>query len=185
VLSMLKNNPETRDIPVIVCSILEEEEKGFSLGASDYLVKPILEEDLINSLSRLIGDEAIKDVLVIDDNPQDRQLIEKILRQKNFNPILADGGRSGWELITSKKRPQAVVLDLFMPDMDGFSILEKMRTTAALTDIPVIVVSGAELTPDQQKQLNEFGKNLLKKGSLSENDLLAQLDKSLKRIKPI
>jgi CheY-like chemotaxis protein/two-component sensor histidine kinase len=182
VLADLKNDPETRDIPVVVCSILEEEEKGFSLGAADYLVKPILEEDLLNALSRLNGDENIHDVLVIDDDPKDLRLIEKILKQAQYNPILAQGGRSGWDVITNSP-PQAVILDLFMPDLDGFTFLEKMRTNPQLNDIPVIVISGADLTPEQHLQLSEFGQSLLQKGSLNENELLQQLDKALKRIK--
>jgi signal transduction histidine kinase/CheY-like chemotaxis protein len=182
VLAELKNDPDTRDIPIIVCSILEEDEKGFSLGASDYLVKPILEEDLLNALDRLNAGNDIHDVLVIDDDEEDSRLIERILRQGQYNPILAHGGNQGWEIL-SNKPPQAVILDLFMPDMDGFTILEKLRTTTGLCDIPVIVVSGAELTGEQQKQLGEFGQNLLSKGSLSEHELLSSLDKVLKRIK--
>jgi CheY-like chemotaxis protein/two-component sensor histidine kinase len=182
VLAELKNDPETRDIPIIVCSILEEDEKGFSLGASDYLVKPILEEDLLNALDRLNGGNDIHDVLVIDDDEEDSRLIERILQQGLYNPILAHGGPQGWEILSTKP-PQAVILDLFMPDMDGFTILEKLRTTPELSDIPVIVVSGAELTGEQQKQLAEFGQNLLRKGSMSENELLSSLDKALKRIK--
>jgi len=182
VLQELKNDPVTRDIPIIVCSILEEDEKGFSLGASDYLVKPILEEDLLNALDRLNGANDIHDVLVIDDDEEDARLIERILQQGQYNPILAYGGPQGWEILTTKP-PQAVILDLFMPDMDGFTILEKLRTTPGLSDIPAIVVSGAELTSEQQKQLAEFGQNLLSKGSLSEHELLSSLDKALKRIK--
>ncbi len=182
VLAELKNDPTTRDIPIIVCSILEEDEKGFSLGASDYLVKPILEEDLLNALDRLNGEGDIHDVLVIDDDDIDLRLIERILQQGQYNPILAHGGPQGWEALTNKA-PQAVILDIFMPDMDGFTILEKLRTTPELSDIPVIVVSGVELTSEQQKQLAEFGQNLLRKGSLSEQELLSSLDKALKRIK--
>jgi len=182
VLQELKNDPGTRDIPIIVCSILEEDEKGFSMGASDYLVKPILEEDLLNALDRLNGADDIHDVLVIDDDEEDSRLMERILQQGQYNPVLAHGGPQGWEIL-SNKPPQAVILDLFMPDLDGFTILEKLRTTPGLCDIPVIVVSGAELTGDQQKQLAEFGQNLLRKGSLSEHELLSSLDKALKRIK--
>ena len=182
VLAELKNDPVTRDIPIIVCSILEEDEKGFSLGASDYLVKPILEEDLLNALDRLNAGEDIHDVLIIDDDEEDSRLIQRILQQGQYNPILAHGGPEGWEIL-SNKPPQAVILDLFMPDLDGFTILEKLRTTHELRDIPVIVVSGAELTSEQQKQLAEFGQNLLRKGSLSESELLSSLDKALKRIK--
>jgi len=182
VLADLKNNPDTRDIPIIVCSILEEDEKGFSLGASDYLVKPILEEDLLNALDRLNASNDIHDVLVIDDDNEDLRLMERILQQGQYNPILAHGGPQGWEILSGKP-PHAVILDLFMPDMDGFAILEKLRSTSELRDIPVIVVSGAELTKEQQKQLSDFGQDLLRKGSLSEHELLSSLDKALKRIK--
>jgi signal transduction histidine kinase/CheY-like chemotaxis protein len=182
VLSELKNNPDTRDIPVIVCSILEEDEKGFSLGASDYLVKPILEEDLLKSISRLNGAGDIHDVLVIDDDEKDLRLMESILKQGAYAPMLAQGGKQGWESLMNQL-PQAVILDLFMPDMDGFTILEKLRTDPRLSDIPVIVVSGADLTSEQQNQLANFGQSILHKGTLSEHELLSSLEKALKRIK--
>jgi signal transduction histidine kinase/DNA-binding response OmpR family regulator len=182
VLAELKKDPDTHPIPIIVCSILDEGEKGFSLGASDYLVKPILEEDLLNALERLDGFGDIQDVLVIDDNANDLHLMEKILQQGQYNPILAHGGPQGWEILSSKA-PHAVILDLFMPDLDGFAILEKLRTTPELIDIPVIVVSGIELTAEHQNQLKDFGQNLIQKGSLSEHELLTSLDKALKRIK--
>jgi PAS domain S-box-containing protein len=86
VLAELKNDIETRDIPVIVCSILEEEAKGFSLGATDYLVKPILEDDLLNALGRLNSENNIHTILVIDDDPKDLRLVTKInaLKRGNF-----------------------------------------------------------------------------------------------------
>ncbi len=182
VLAELKKDPATRDIPVIVCSILEEDEKGFSLGASDYLVKPILEEELLKALGRLNGNGDIHDVLVIDDDEEDLRLLEKILKQGMYNPILAQGGVQGWEML-SNKAPQAVILDLFMPGLDGFTILEKLRTDPNLNDIPVIVVSGADLTAEQQNQLADFGQSLLQKGTLSATALLSSLDKALNRIK--
>lgn len=184
VLTELKNHPETRDIPVIICSILEEEEKGFSLGAADYLVKPILEEDLLKALSRLNGQGDIHSVLVIDDDPEDLRLIEKLLSQtKQYKPILCQGGQAGWEEI-ERQKPDAVILDLFMPDLNGFAILEKMRSNPNLMDIPVIVISGADLTPEQHQMLSAFGQNLLQKGILNEQELLTRLERALQRIKP-
>jgi CheY-like chemotaxis protein len=118
---------------------------------------------------------------VIDENEKDLQLMERILRQGQYVPILARGGHRGWEIL-AEKPPHAVILDLFMPDLDGFSILEKLRTSPELDDIPVIVVTGVELTNEQQEQLASFGQSLLQKGSLSEQELLASLDKALKRI---
>src|SRR5690606_36285837 len=142
VLSDLKSDPATRDYPVIVCSIIEQSDKGFSLGAADYLVKPILEDDLVGALERLNKDGTVHDVLVIDDDPNDLRLIGKILsRYDRYRPVLAEGGRKGWETILRNK-PHAVILDLFMPEMDGFTILEKMREDPALREIPVLIVSG-------------------------------------------
>ncbi|MFO3795832.1 MAG: response regulator, partial [Anaerolineales bacterium] len=182
VLTDLKSNPETRAIPVIICSIVEDQEKGFSMGAADYLVKPILEEDLIRALDRLNADGSIHDVLIIDDNANDLRLLEKTLREGgHYRPILAEGGEKGWNMLL-QHRPHAVILDLFMPDLDGFTLLERMRTSAELRDIPVIVVSGVELTPEQQKQLQEFGQRLLQKGAISETELFSALERALRRV---
>ncbi len=182
VLKDLKTDPEARDVPVIICSILEEEDRGFNLGAADYLVKPILEDDLLNALNRLNVDGAIREVLVIDDNPVDLRLIGKILNDHgHFKPILAEGGKEGWQALSAQP-PHAVIVDLFMPGMDGFTILEKMRTSPILRDIPAIVVSGADLKPEQKKQLDDFGQQLIHKGPSTEEELLQSLDRALKRL---
>ena len=182
VLNDLKTDVETRDIPVIVCSIVEEQERGFSLGAADYLLKPILEDDLLNALDRLNQDGSIRTVLIVDDNPSDLRLMEKILQEHGrYKSILAESGQKGWEIILSRE-PHAVILDLFMPEMDGFTILEKMRNDPKLRDMPVIVVSGVDLSAEQQQQLKEFGQRLLTKGALNESDLLNTVERALKRI---
>ena len=182
VISDLKKDTATHEYPVIICSIVEEEEKGFSLGAADYLVKPILEEDLIHSLNRLNGDGSINEVLVIDDDPNDLRLVEKILQEHSrYKPVLAEGGLNGWETLLAHP-PQAIILDLFMPDLDGFTILERMRSTARLRDIPVVVISGVDLSPEQRKQLENLGKRLLQKGMLNEEELFATLERALNRL---
>ncbi|NTU54791.1 MAG: GAF domain-containing protein [Anaerolineales bacterium] len=182
VLTEIKSDPATRDIPIIICSIVEQTDKGFNLGAADYLVKPILEEDLVHSLDRLNKHGTIHHVLVIDDDPNDLRLIEKVLTEHGrYKAILAEGGRKGWEILNTNP-PDAVILDIFMPEMDGFTILEKLREEPALRDIPVLVVSGGGLTNEQQKQLAEYGQRLIAKGSLKENDLIASIEGALKRI---
>jgi PAS domain S-box-containing protein len=183
ILDKLKNDPSTRNIPVIVCSIIEDLEKGFNLGATDYLVKPILEDDLVNALDRLNADGSIRDVLVIDDDPDDLRLIGKILTDDGrYKAILAEGGRMGWDIISSGKPPHAVILDLFMPEVDGFKILENMQTSQTLRDIPVIVISGMDLSTEQKNQLSEFGQRLLSKGSFNEKELLTSIQRSLERV---
>jgi PAS domain S-box-containing protein len=182
VLNEIKSDPVTRDIPVVICSIIEEQEKGFSLGAADYLLKPILEEDIIGALRRLNSDGSIREVLVIDDDPNALRLIDKMLSEHGqFHSTTAHGGLNGWQAIQTSP-PQAVILDLFMPDMDGFTILEQMRNDPNLRDIPVIVVSGGELTSQQQDQMREFGQRMIKKGALTEKELLDTLERALKRV---
>ena len=184
VLTDLKSDPATRDYPVIICSIIEQADKGFSLGAADYLVKPILEEDLVRALDRINKDGSIQEVLVIDDDPSDLRLMEKILHENGrYKPILAQGGRKGWEMLLTKP-PHAIILDIFMPEMDGFAILEKLRNDPKLCQIPVLVVSGGGLTNEQQQQLSEFGQRLITKGSLKGEELIASIEATLKRIAP-
>ena len=182
VLTDLKSDPATRDYPVVICSIMDQTDKGFSLGAADYLVKPILQEDLLHALDRLNKNGTIHEVLVIDDDPNDLRLMGKILNENGrYKPILAEGGRKGWEAI-NKKAPHAIILDIFMPDMDGFAILEKLRADPSLRDVPVIVVSGGGLTNEQQQQLSDFGQSLITKGSLKESELIGSIENALRRI---
>lgn len=184
VLESLKSDPITRNIPVIVCSIIEDLERGFSLGASDYLVKPILEEDLVISLDRLNSDGSIREVLVIDDNLDDLRLLGKMLNDDGrYKAVLAEGGRAGWNLATSGNPPHVIILDLFMPDMNGFQILEKLQSDSRLRDIPVIILSGMDVSAEQRKQLEEYGKQILTKGSFNEKELLTFLQRALDRLK--
>ena len=182
VLTDLKSDPATRDTPVIICSIAEQTDKGFNLGASDYLVKPINQDDLLSTLTRLNKDGGIHNIVAIDDDPDDLRLLKKILDEHGkYNVILAEGGRKGWEVINNKN-PDLIILDIFMPEMDGFTILEKLHEESSLQDIPVLVVSGGGLTAEQQKQLSDYGQRLITKGSLKEEDLIASIDNALKRI---
>jgi GAF domain-containing protein/CheY-like chemotaxis protein len=186
VLEELKSDPETDHIPVIICSILEDQEKGFSLGATDYLTKPILEEDLVGALSRLNGDGSIHEVLVIDDDENDLRLVQRILQKdERYHVGLARGGAEGLVALRTFK-PQAVILDLFMPGVDGFTLLETMRADPGLRDVPVIIFTAGELndlSADQQKRLAQFSQNMLRKGVFKETDLLVSIEKALSRYK--
>jgi PAS domain S-box-containing protein len=182
VLTSLKSDPETRQVPVVICSIIEQTDKGFNLGASDYLVKPILEEDLVQAINKLNKNGDIREVLVIDDDLNDLRLIEKILTEHgHYKPTLAQGGRKGWQAINARP-PQAIILDIFMPEMDGFTILEKLHENPDLREIPVLVVSGGGLTNEQHQQLADYGKRLITKGSLKEDELIASIENALKQI---
>ena len=184
VLQDLKSDAETQQVPIIICSIVEDTEKGYSLGATDYLLKPIIEDDLISALTRLDSGGMIREVLVIDDDEDDLRLLEKLLTEtKKYDPILAKGGPEGWQQLEDMT-PHAVILDLFMPEMDGFEIIEKMQEKDELKNVPIIIVSGGDLTSNQQEKLNELNHHLLQKGSLDSEGLLATLERTLKQINP-
>jgi CheY-like chemotaxis protein len=185
VLHELKSDPATRNIPILICSIMEDEEKGISLGASDYLVKPFLQDDLVNAITRLDIGNVISNVLVIDDDLADARLVEKMLSNTGrFSVTMAEGGQKGLAQMLANP-PQAVILDLFMPEMDGFAVLSAMQQSQKLSSIPVLILTGADLTPAHHQQMAEFGRELLTKGTLRENDLINSLQTSLRRIRGI
>ena len=183
VLEDLKSDPETQHFPTIICSIIEDSQKGYSLGATDYLLKPILDDDLLSALNRLNDDGEIYDILLIDDNLDDLRLLEKLLLEsKIYKPILAESGPAGWDMIISHP-PQAVILDLFMPEMDGFEIMEAMQASNELREIPVIVISGGDLSATQQEKLDSLNLHLLQKGTLDSKELLTTLERNLNHLK--
>jgi CheY-like chemotaxis protein len=184
VLEALKNDPETRSIPVVICSILENQEKGFNLGAVGYLTKPILEDDLVKALGRLNGDGSIHEVLVVDDDVDDLRLVEKILKEgSNFRVRLAHGGPEGLVAIQTQP-PHAIILDLFMPELDGFGLLENVRSDPRLREIPVIIFTAGDLNEAQRDRLSEFSQMMLYKSSFKEEELLTSIKHVLKRLVP-
>lgn len=184
VMKALKSDPETRSIPVIFCTIVENPAKGYSLGATDYLMKPILGEDLLQALTRLQDQDEIKRILVIDDDPDDLRLVERALQMSgSYQLRLAQGGQKGLDAM-ERDRPDAIILDLSMPDVDGFKVLETMRAKEKLKDIPVIILTALDLTPEQQKLLSEYTQDQLRKGFLDDEGLLACLQQTLKSTLP-
>jgi signal transduction histidine kinase/CheY-like chemotaxis protein len=183
VMHELKQNEATRNIPVLICSILEEEEKGISLGASDYLVKPFIQDDLIRAVHRLESDGELHNILIVDDDPADLRLTQKMLEDAgHFTVTSAASGRDALESLTNSV-PDMIILDLFMPGLNGFDLLEIFRSDPKLSQVPVLILTGADLDTEQQKQLSEFGNHLLTKGMLKEKDLLKYIEESLNRIK--
>jgi CheY-like chemotaxis protein len=182
VLRELKECPETQHIPIIICSIISDEGRGFSLGAADYLVKPIMEEDLLTALSRLDEQEEEIEILVIDDQADDILLIRRILEaQPRYRVIEADGGQNGVDLVRQRK-PDMIILDLMMPEVDGFAVLEALKGEPDTRDIPVIVVTAQELTDEERQRLMGQVEVLLHKGLFTEHELLEDLGRALSRV---
>jgi signal transduction histidine kinase/CheY-like chemotaxis protein len=180
VIKELKSDPEIRDIPLIVCSIVEEREKAYALGAADYLVKPILEDEMVKAIKQLgANGERGYDVLLIDDDPNALRLVERALnREGGYHINLAVGGLQGLSAIQSH-RPDVVILDLVMPDLHGFSVLEAIQKDAALKDLPVVVLTGDDLSDSQKKKLLDSKKSWLTKEPFNPEDLMAAVKKAI------
>jgi len=182
VIQELKADPETHDIPVIMCTIVGEKEHGLSLGACDYLVKPILEDDLVMALKRLDEKEGHQRVLVVDDQPEDRKLLRRIIEsQEGYEVVEASSGQEAIRLIR-QIRPHIIILDLMMPQVDGFAVLESVKADKSTRSIPIIVVTAKELTQEERDLLNRRVESLLKKGIFEQQELLADVAAALERI---
>jgi len=182
VIQELKADPETRDIPVVMCTIVSEKGRGLSLGAADYLVKPILEQDLISALDRLDREEGRHRVLVVDDQPDDRSLLRRIIEtQEGYEVMEAASGQEAI-LLVHQRRPHIIILDLLMPEMDGFAVLEALKANESTRTIPIIVVTAKELTERDRQVLNNRIEALIQKGVLHREELLEDVAAALRKL---
>ncbi len=181
VIRELKSHPDTRDVPIVVCSIVSDKDKGLSMGVADYLVKPILEQDLLLALERLATSNGRQRVLVVDDSPDDRHLLCRILEDASYEVDIATGGAEAVDKI-HETLPDAVVLDLMMPDIDGFAVLENLKANERTREIPVIVVTAKELTLAERELLQMRVEALLQKGLFDQQQLLQDVGLALDRL---
>jgi CheY-like chemotaxis protein len=169
-LVRLKEEPETREIPVVIVSIVEERGKGFALGATDYLVKPVSREELMNALQRVnLTQRRRRDeitILAIDDDPMAVELVEAILTGERFRVLRAYGGEEGLT-IARREIPALIILDLLMPEVDGFTVVEQLRSDPVTAAIPIIILTSKSLTPNEKERLNGKIAYLARKGEFS------------------
>ena len=183
IIQELKKDVDTENIPVIICSMLSEQKRGFSLGAADYLTKPITEDDLLKALLHLENreKEQVK-VAVIDDEADDILLIRRILEaQPNYIILEANNGKEGVELVI-KENPDLIILDLTMPEMDGFSVVETLKDNDLTRGIPIIIVSAKDLTSKENKFLTGQVEALLRKDLFTEDELMEDVRQALTHI---
>jgi signal transduction histidine kinase/CheY-like chemotaxis protein len=174
VLTALKADPGLAEIPVIMVTILDEQRMGFALGAFDYLTKPIERSRLLSVLSRCAGRAGGRDVLVVEDDAETRSLMRRTLERAGWEVREAENGRVGLARV-AERVPGLVLLDLMMPEMDGFEFLDALRRRPDLRAVPVIVVTAKDLTDEDRKRLNGGVQEVLQKGSQGATDLIAAI----------
>lgn len=182
VLNDLKNDEETRQIPVLVCSIIEEMEKGFNLGAADYLVKPFIHNELVHAINKLIKDKDTHEILIIDDDPQYLTYIKEIIvNQFGFPPIVAQSGSEALKRLEDLT-PEVILMDLVLEDMNGFELLEKFKSNTRIKQIPLILLTSSDLTAEEIAKLGNIGDQVFNKFAITKKDLLENLYDALKQL---
>jgi Amt family ammonium transporter len=176
VLSRLKEDPILATIPVIIVTIAGDRSIGFALGASDYLLKPIEVDRLRDSIEGQLPSytERDIDVLVVDDDPQVRDMMHGLLESQGWSMTEAENGQVALARL-SESRPDIILLDLMMPEMDGFEFLNRLRRVKEWRTIPVIVITAKTLSPEDRRRLNGYVEQVIQKGDFSREDLLQQV----------
>lgn len=169
VLQELKSHPETSDIPVIIVSIVDDYQLGFSLGTAGHLVKPIDKNQLIELLDRL----SLKtdEIMVVDDQEEHLKLMSMILSEAGYTAITASSGEEALEKAESE-RPGLLILDLIMPGMSGCELLKKLKESPILRPIPVVICTAKELSLEEREKLTGNARSIVKKDENIRDKLL-------------
>jgi HAMP domain-containing protein/CheY-like chemotaxis protein/signal transduction histidine kinase len=183
VLSQLKQNPLTRHIPVQIITLDEDRQHGLARGAFSFIVKPTTPEGIAEALSRIreFAKPRRKRLLVVEDNKAEQMSISELLGHDDIEIVAAGTGVEALSWLRTEPC-DCVVLDLRLPDMSGFEVLERMRGDAALTDIPVVVFTGRELTAEEDAQLHTMARSIVVKGVESPERLLDETALFLHRV---
>jgi CheY-like chemotaxis protein len=174
VLTALKADPDLAAIPVIMLTIHDNQSQGFALGAAEYMVKPIDTARLTSVLQRYSHGGTVNLALLVEDDVSLRELTRRQLQKVGWAVEEAENGRAALERLTAIA-PTVILLDLMMPEMDGFTFLTELHKRAEWRSIPVIVTSAKTLTPEERLRLNGAVATILQKGSYTCDTLLHQV----------
>ncbi|MGE5683285.1 MAG: ATP-binding protein [Bacillota bacterium] len=177
-LHSLKSNENTKDIPVIVASILEDEQKGLTLGVEDYWVKPVNPQLMLKKLNEIKSKFSINRILIVDDDEISRYLLKGFLSDTKYEIIEASNGNEGYQMALSKM-PDLIFLDLIMPDLTGFEVLEMLKSNSQLADIPVIINTSKELTAEESGRLRNSANLIVNKRKWTETDTISEIKSTL------
>jgi CheY-like chemotaxis protein len=178
VLTRLKQDEATRNIPVVVVSVVDNPGLGRALGALDYFVKPVDRQALLSRLGRYtfttkVGQEEIR-ILLVDDEPANLELLESTLQPAGFTVLRAAGGQEGVDMARARK-PHLILLDLLMPNVTGFDVVAALRSDESTRAIPIMVLTAKNLTEEDKRQLNGQVAAVFERNSLAGAELIGWL----------
>jgi CheY-like chemotaxis protein/anti-sigma regulatory factor (Ser/Thr protein kinase) len=171
-LHELKTDATTRDIPIIVLSIVDNKALGYQLGAFDYLLKPFDREAILAALTRIPPQRGR--LLVVDDDVQTVDLVRQFLEGEPYEVVAAADGQEALEAI-SQQRPDILLLDLLMPRLDGFAVIERLRQDAQYHHLPIIVLTAKTLTAAEYARLDQSVRTVIQKQGWGRDTLMQGL----------
>lgn len=174
VLSKLKTNQATRHIPVVMVTIVDDRKKGMALGAAEVLTKPIDREELLATLEKHSPTDQKGPILIVEDDPESRELLQRILKKEGWNTREANNGLQALEQM-NLIQPQLILLDLMMPELDGFQFLAALKEREEHADIPVIVMTAKLLTDGEREKLQHQVQEIVQKAGIDTKQLIAQI----------
>ncbi|WEK53412.1 MAG: response regulator [Candidatus Cohnella colombiensis] len=175
VLSALKSDPELADIPVVIMSMASDKQLGYALGASEFLMKPLSHEKLIEVMNNYVVDRDRNHVLVIEDDVTTSELMTKLLHKEGYSVTQATNGRIALEYM-ERAEPSLILLDLMMPEMDGFQFVAELRKRDSWSHIPIVVVTAKTITSEDRMKLNGYVKGVVQKGSFDYKALMGEIN---------
>lgn len=177
-LAELKHGIATKDIRVLIVTVLEDRQRGMMLGAQDFCTKPIDRQDLLNKLRTISFG---KKLLIIDDEEVSRYIMKGLLAGTQWELIEASSGQEGIAKAL-KEKPDAITLDLAMPHMSGFEVLSELKADPRTRDIPVIIVTSKDLNDDERAELEKSALKVLSKHAMSREETIRSLGQELEKI---
>jgi CheY-like chemotaxis protein len=177
VLAAIKGDPALASIPVVLMSIIEEKNRGYALGAADYLVKPVDRTKLVEALTSICGPAAGR-ALLVDDDDVVRRSVRQALEPIGWKVTEAKNGLRAIEAITAA-RPDVIILDLMMPEMDGFEFMDELRRGPDWQEIPVVVITAKDVTEEDRDRLNGGVERIIQKSNRDE--MLRQLSREISK----
>jgi diguanylate cyclase (GGDEF)-like protein/PAS domain S-box-containing protein len=178
ILQEMKSDPELKEIPVIISSVINNYELGFALGASDYLVKPVDRNSLFEKLNslNLAKKKARKpvNILCIDDDPKALELLTAILEPAGYTVITSDSGKGGIEKAIIYQ-PDLIILDLMIPDLNGFEVTRVLKDNPAAMDIPIFILTAKDITMEERLKLAGKVENFMQKSHFTKEHLLRHI----------
>jgi signal transduction histidine kinase/DNA-binding response OmpR family regulator len=181
VLAELKSDPALCSIPVIMATLVEDRQTGFAFGASDYLIKPFDRAQMSSVLSRYCGgSKPSKDsvALVVDDEAANRDIMRRMIEADGWTVLEAKNGKVALEAVHASD-PKLILLDLMMPEMDGFTFLDEIQRHPSKSSIPIVVVTAKELTPGERQRLSGTATRIVQKHGWSRDELLSEISRQV------